>query len=416
VVAQPPAPPAATSASAIPDAVPAPVTAEPGEDKPVSSPTQESDTAASSSPTNEFAVRLLHRLGSEPGNVFFSAVSLHNALGIAALGAQGTTLDEMTHVLGLARDPSQNAKQAKKLTANWKRAAGRTELFIANRLWIDKAFEIAQPFRTLAETGYGASPAALDFAHAQEQSRQTINHWVADATRGKFPDSLAPGFIAPLTRLVITNAIYFKGKWATAFDAKKTAPGSFLTNAGVTTTTMMHKTLRMGYFANFAVRVGTLGYRDSDLAMVVVLPSDGRPLREIEETLTAVQLDEWQKASFVTEVNVTMPKFTFVWGRSVVPELKAMGIRTAFGQQADFSALVGDGSDSIYIDDVLHKAFVLVDEAGTEAAAVTHVLGNARSLRVPLAFTVDRPFLFFIRNQRTGDLLFTGRVVNPKPA
>jgi serpin B len=333
---------------------------------------------------------------------------------MVALGAKGATLDEMTHVLGLTSDPAENAKHAKKLMASWKRAAGAADLIIANRLWLDQAFTIAEPFRKHVVDGYGSSPVALDFVHAQEESRQTINQWVVKATRGKLADSLPKNFITPRTRAIITDAVYFNGRWARAFNPQKTAPGPFLSNSGEITTAMMHGTVQMAITRAADSSVGTLAYRGSDLAMVVVLPDEKRPLRDVVQSLTVTNLDQWENAARVMEVDVSMPKFTFAWGRSLLPELQAMGMRAAFDEDADFSALAVDGSGRVRLDDVLHRAFVLVDEAGTQAAAVTQ--GRWAAIRAPRTFAVNRPFLFFIRNQRTGDLLFAGRVVNPKQA
>lgn len=169
---------------------------------------------SSSNPRNELTVRLLNVLRAEPGNVFFSAVSLRDALGMAALGAKGSTLDEMVRALQLEPDPSKNVAAAKQELAEWRRAAGRAELAIANRVWADATFRINPAFQAQTRAGYGASAQALDFSNAPEPSRKTMNQWVSAKTRGKIPESFSAGSVKRSTRLVVTNAIYFKGRWS----------------------------------------------------------------------------------------------------------------------------------------------------------------------------------------------------------
>ncbi len=220
-----------------------------------------------------------------------------------------------------------------------------------------------------------------------------------------------------MTRMVLTNAIYFKGLWAEAFAKKDTRDAPFHTPAGNVSVPTMHRFASMRYGQADKVRFVELPYKDSELAMLVVLPAEGESLAELVQGLTSAELAKWSASLRERKVQLALPKLEFSWGRSVKPELMALGIRKAFGLQAEFGGMVASGNQDLKIDDVFHKTFVLVDEVGTEAAAATGVVMVLKSAaNLPVEMKVDRPFLFFIRNTKTGDVLFAGRVENPKEA
>ncbi len=407
--AAPPVPPApvATADTQVSDvhALPAP-TEPPKTPKPASAP---------STPGNEFAMSMLHALHGEKGNVFFSGESLRGALGMTTLGAKGPTLAEMAQTLHVDPDPAKNAANEKAVLAAWKQAAGKAELVIANRLWVENRFALDKTFLGEAESGYGAQAIASDFKKAPEPSRVKINAWASETTKGKIKELLPPGSIDPLTRVVLTNAVYFKGNWATAFKKTATVDAPFQTDAGSVSVPTMHRTDTMSYAENDDVRLVELPYKDSDLTMLIALPKAGQ-LEALEGQLDAGRVDAWAKSLTTTKVNLALPKFTFGWGRSVKPELDALGIHLAFSDKADFSSLASSKSEPLYVSDVIHKGFVLVDEIGTEAAAVTGVVMTTKavSFEKVIVLNVDHPFLIFVRNGKTGEVLFTGRVANPK--
>jgi serpin B len=365
-----------------------------------------------STPLNELTMATMRALHGEKGNLFFSGASLRTALGMTQLGAKGATLDEMAKTLNVDPDPAKNVAAAKSEMAAWKAAAGKAELVIANRLWIDKTYALDKTFLGETQAGYGASAVTLDFAKAPDPSRTTINGWVSETTKGKIKDLLPAGSVSPLTRAVLTNAIYFKGSWTEAFDKKLTKDEPFQADAGSVTVPMMHRSSEIGYAETAEATVALLPYKDSSLEMVVVLPKDANQLGAFEASITGGQLDAWTKASHVVKVSLSMPRFTYAWGRSVKPELLSMGIKTAFTDNADFSALAK--APGLAVSDVFHQAFVLVDETGTEAAAATGGVMVTRALVRPVEMKLDRPFLFFVRNAKTGDVLFAGRLANPK--
>jgi serpin B len=375
-----------------------------------------SPIVADGAPGNAVTFAMLHSLRNEKGNYFFSATSLRGALGMTALGAKGPTLDELAKSLSVDPDPAKNAAAAKADDAAWKSAAGKAELVIANRLWVDKAFTLDKTFLANADAGYGASAAPLDFAKTPDPSRKTINQWVETTTKGKIKDLLPGGSVTPLTRLVLTNAIYFKGTWSEAFQKAATKDEAFHADAGDVNVPTMHREAHMAYADTAKAKVVQLTYKDSDLAMLVVLPQRADQLGALESDISRSDLDTFTSGLSSHKVNLSLPKFTFSWGRSVKPDLQGMGINLAFTDKADFSGISPSSREPLSLSDVFHKAFVLVDETGTEAAAATGGVMTTRAARVEevVQLKIDRPFLFFVRNTKTGDVLFAGRVANPK--
>ena len=397
---------AAPSASAAPDAGAAP-----------------SDTAANapafpaSSPENELTASLLRAFTAEKGNVFFSGASLRGALGMTALGAKGKTLDELAKTLSLDPDPAKNAAAAKAERAAWASAAGKAQLSIANRAWMARAFPIDKAYAAEVTDGYGTAPSTLDFVGAAEPSRQKINGWVSTATNGRIKDLLPSGSITSLTRLVLTNAVYFKGDWTEPFPKKDTKDEPFQLEAGPKNVPTMHRTGSMAYGETDDAQVVSLPYKDSTLAMVVVLPKRAGDLSAMLGKVSGGEIDAWIKKTSSARVVLSMPKFTYSWGRSVKNELMTLGIRSAFGDDADFTGIAPATKERLSISDVFHKAFVLVDETGTEAAAATGTVMVASAIHYEkqVVMKVDHPFLFFVVNAKTGDVLFAGKVADPKP-
>lgn len=401
----PPPAPAEVAPPAAPDAG--------SEAKPAAQPSAAPSLPASS-PGNELSLAMLRALRAEKGNFFLSGASLRGALGMAALGAKGKTLDEMAQALRVEADPAKNAGAAKAEASAWRAAAGKAELVIANRLWVERAFPLEKTFSTQAMDGYGAAAENVDFAKAADPSRQRINKWVSDTTKGKIKDLLPGGSITPLTRVVLTNAVYFKGSWQEPFKKAATKDEPFQTGSGAVSVPTMHRTGTMDYAANEEVELVQLPYADSDLALLVALPRSADKLAAIESEVSGGEVDAWGKSLAPREVALSLPRFSFSWGRSVKPELQDLGVKAAFSPEADFSG-VSKAAKDLYVSDVFHKAFVQVDEAGTEAAAATGVVMAVRGLPPkPTVMKVDHPFLFFVRSTKTGEILFAGRVANPK--
>jgi serine protease inhibitor len=363
-------------------------------------------------PSSGLNAELLRAFGAARHNVFFSAASLRAALSMVALGARGETRAELVQALGLGSDPEHGAEAAAAARAAWRRAAGAAELSVANRLWIDRSFVIEAPFIALCRRGYGASAGRLDFVHAPEPSRTAINHWVSTATHGRIADLLAPSSVNPATRLVVTDAVYFKGKWAEPFAKDETAPEPFYGISGEKNVPTMHLRGGVGYVVVGDVRLIELAYKKSELRMLIVVPKPSRSLVSVLETLSRAELDSWSKQIKPVQMSLGLPRFRLSWGRSVKPQLEALGVHAAFSpEHADFSG-IASAKEPLYVSDVFHKAFMVVDETGTEAAAATGVIMHSLALVRPrLVVDVDHPFLFFIRDGAGGPVLFAGSVV-----
>lgn len=411
---QPPARPVAAAASSSPvdTAPPPPAPAEASNERDAGA-TAAPETKMAQGP-DAFTYRVLGALSTTKGNVVLSGASLQSALGMLELGAKGATKDELDRVLGLPPDASAHVARAKAETAAWKTSAGKAELAIANRVWVDKRSVLEPAFAKSAADAYGASGENVDFIAAAEPSRKTINAWVAKSTKDRIKDLLPEGSIDATTRLVLTNAIYFKGFWADAFPKAATSDGVFHAEDGDVKRPFMR---RKGSYRTAEVNgteVLELPYKDSDLAMVVLLPK-ANGLAALERAVAESGLDAFVAPLASGEVRVALPKFTFKWGRSVKPELASVGLRTMFGDSADLSGLRKTTAEPpLYVSNVFHEAFIQVDETGTEAAAATGVVVAVRGISREKKFEADRPFLFAIRSTKTGRVLFMGRLAKPE--
>jgi len=373
------------------------------------------DPAAAANAINRFGLALHKVLPKPTENLVYSPFSVAAAMSMTLAGARGRTASEIASALSLQHPDTIHA-DLKDLMAGLITGAGSSDkLAIANALWPQQGANILTPFLETVRQNYQAESKALDFQRAAEPSRQEINRWVADHTAGKILDLLGPGTITPLTRLVLTNAIYFKGSWASAFDPTRTSDEPFYLNGGSTVSTpMMHRDGRYAYSANGDMQVLELPYKDGRLSMVIVLPAKKDGLAKLESQLTDENLRKWAAAGPARTVHVALPKFKLGSAFSLNDALRQIGIRDAFSDAADFSGI--NGQKNLSLTAVVHKAMIEVNEQGTEAAAATGaVIGLTSTMRPePDVFRADHPFLYLIRDRKTNCLLFAGRVVNPK--
>jgi serpin B len=380
--------------------------------------------------TNQFALDLYARLApAEKGNLFLSPYSIETALALTYDGARGRTAEQMAAVLRLAGMPPEQVRAAfpTLMEALNRRGTLRGEekafeLVVANALWAQKAFDLNPKFLDLARKGYGAELQGLDFAGDTEGARRTINAWVEKQTKDKIKDLLPSGSLTPLTRLVLTNAIYFKSAWEEKFSPEMTKDEPFHLDASAATATvpMMHQKHALRYAEDDEAQVVEMPYQSRRLSMLVVLPRKVDGLAALEASLNGQKLDAWVAALQTRDVELSLPKFKYSSHFSLSTALRAMGMTDAFDQAAaDLSgiAATSSGTGLLYIQDVVHQAFVDVNEEGTEAAAATGVIMGLRSVRPPAekaVFKADHPFLFAIRDNQSGTILFFGRVTNPK--
>mgnify|MGYP001148779518 CR=1 FL=1 len=369
-----------------------------------------------------FALDLYQRLAHEQGgeNLFYSPYSISLALAMTYAGARGETEQQMADTLNYTLPqerlhPAFNALD-QILATRGEAAEGKDDegfrLNIANAIWGQEGYTFLEGFLDTLARNYGAGLRVLDFAGAPERARVTINDWVSEKTEGKIEELIPKGLIGPMTRLVLTNAIYFNAAWAEPFEEQQTGDGTFdLLDGGQAQVPMMHQTTSFGYAEGEGYQAVELPYDGQELSMVILLPDAGE-----FETFEASLTDDWLSATLGRldrrQVALTMPKFEFDSGFSLNDALTAMGMEDAFSGAADFSGMTGDRD--LFISSVIHKAFVSVDEEGTEAAAATAVvMMESAAPSEPVEVTVDRPFVFAIRDIETGALLFFGRVVDP---
>jgi serpin B len=376
-------------------------------------------SAADARDARSFDFATYGALKTEKGNLFFSGPSMREALGIAYLGARGSTASEMSKALHLDTDASKSADDAKTEIADFNAAKGTASFAIANRLWVDKSYQPKTAFTQLATKGYGASLDPLDFKNAPDPSRITINDWVAKQTNEKIRDLLPSGSIKPRARMVITNAIYFKGNWEHAFDGGATKDADFFVDGtSATKAPMMHQTSNCGMANVDGATMLEMKYEKSDLAMDVLLPDSKTGLGAIEDKVVASGIGGWTTALHSSKVAVSFPKFTITWTKSMKETLTRMGMPTAFDDShADFTGIADQAATEgpLVISDVFHKAFVAVDEKGTEASAATGVVvATPSAVMMTSSVVADHPFLFVIRDTKHNRVLFTGRVTNPK--
>jgi len=378
------------------------------------------DALALAHGNNQFALNLHQQLSARGGNIFCSPFSVSAALAMTCAGARGDTVREMAATLRFPlTGPGLDAAFHELLRATKGGESRGYELSIASGLWCERRFQFQPEFLNRVKGHYEAELAEMDFAAQAEASRQAINAWVEKQTRGKIQNLISPGAIMELTKLVLANAIYFHGQWAEPFPKQLTKDAPFeVTPRQKVSAPMMCQQDKFDYLETNSFQALRLVYEGGDLAMVVLLPRRADGLAEFEKSLTAENLYAWLGKLKRREVLVYLPKFRVESAFTLNEELAARGMRLAFSPDADFSGMTG-GKD-LLISLVLHKAFVEVDEKGTEAAAVTAVIPTPTASPhwkpppSPPVFRADHPFLFLIRDQRSGSILFLGRVANPK--
>jgi serpin B len=369
-----------------------------------------------------FAFDLYRFLVEQQGdnNLLYSPYSISLALAMTYAGARGETEAQMADALHftLPQDdlhPAFNALD-QELAQRGEGAEGRDQkgfrLNIANAIWGQKDYAFLDAFLDRLAMNYGAGLRVLDFGGAPEESRITINDWVSEQTEGRIQNLIPQGAIDPLTRLVLTNAIYFNAAWANPFQEEATRDGPFtLLDGSRIAVPMMHQTESFGYAKGEGYQAVELPYDGHELSMVILLP-DRDSFDPFEDSLDVDQAQAIMQNLKRGQVALIMPKFEFDSRFSLKQALEAMGMPAAFSGGADFSGMTG--STDLFISDVLHKAFVSVDEEGTEAAAATAVVMKLSvAAEEPTTVTIDRPFIFLIRDIETGAILFVGRVVDP---
>ncbi len=379
----------------------------------------ENDVTTTIENNQTFALALYQQVRSQEGKLFFSPYSICTALAMTYAGARGETARQMETALNfsLGQERLHPAFAAIEKGLNSIQDQGHIQLNVANSLWPQQTYPFLDEFLTLLKQYYGVALEPVDYQTHTEGARQQINAWVAEKTRGKIKDLLKQGVLDTLTRLVLVNAIYFKGDWLRQFDKSLTHNAPFrLNNQESVNAPLMAQTHSFRYAEADQLQILELPYVEHSLSMVVLLPRQIDGLADLEIHLSKENLETWLNRLTQTEVEVFLPRFEMSSEFRLDRVLQALGMTDAFdASKANFAGM--DGQEAwLYIAAVIHKAFVEVNEEGTEAAAATAVVINARSAMQPPPtpiFRADHPFVFLIRDNHTGSILFMGRVTNP---
>ncbi|KAM4803066.1 serpin B4-like isoform X1 [Urocitellus parryii] len=381
----------------------------------------------------KFTLDLFRQLRKEGDNVFYSPVSILSALAMLDLGARGNTALQMEKVLHFNEITEKATKkptaphagesgnvhhEIQKFLTELNKPSDAYNLKIANRVYGEKEFQFLQEYLDGIKKFYLATVESLDFKNAPEESRKKINSWVECQTNEKIKDLFPIKTIDQTTRLVLVNAVYFKGRWDKEFKKELTTEAKFWQNKNVSKSVQMMA--KSGHF-NFAfledvqAKILEIPYKGNDLSMVLLLPNDADGLQELEDKLTAEKLMEWTSPGSMemTNVNVRLPRFKVEETYDLKTMLSAMGMEDVFcPQKADLSGMTG--TQGLSVSKVVHKSFVEVNEEGTEAAAATGIVVKLTSAPMPaISFYCDHPFLFFIKQNKTHSILFLGRVTSP---
>jgi serpin B len=382
-----------------------------------------SDVTALTEGNNAFALDLYGVLKDQAGNLFFSPYSLSQTLAMTWAGARGETEQQMSGTLQFKLQQAQlhaafNSLDLE-LAKRGQGAKGKDDkgfrLHIINAIWGQAGFKFQADYLDLLAQDYGAGLRTPDFIKETDKSRLQINQWASDQTEGKIKDLLPPGTIGPLTRMVLTNAIYFNAAWQYQFKKEYTNNADFTLLAGSRVNVpMMHLQQSFAYSEGADYQAVELPYDGRELSMVIILPQTGS-YQAFEAALNSRQVNTIIQDLKSSRVNISMPRFTFESQFNLKKALSGMGMTSAFSaSEADFSGM--DGTKDLFIQDVVHKAFVAVDETGTEAAAVSAVIMMLSSAPIdePKEVKLDHPFIFLIRDMQTNSILFLGRVMNPQ--
>ncbi|XP_026202216.1 leukocyte elastase inhibitor-like [Anabas testudineus] len=375
------------------------------------------------SSNTSFGLELLRSLSlvNPAGNIFISPFSISSAMAMVYLGAKGDTAAQMAQALSFSPGDDVHT-EFHKLNADINSPSAAYILKLANRLYGENTAKFLPTFLEATQKFYGADLKAVDFIGAPEESRAQINSWVEQQTENKIKDLLKPGTVTPMTRLALVNAIYFKGNWLNRFNEENTKEMPFKVNKNRTKPVQMMyqmKKLPYNYIPDHGLQVLELPYVNEELSMFILLPEETQdgsdPLLKLEKELTQERLDDWtnrENMDVHSEVHVHLPKFKLEEDYELNEPLAKLGMTDVFcGAKADLSGMNGEGG--LFLSTVAHKAFVDVNEEGTEAAAATAGMIAFCMLREE-HFMADHPFLFFIRHNKTKSILFLGRFSSPQ--
>jgi len=378
------------------------------------------DTTGFINATNEFAIDLYSIYKSTEGNIFFSPYSISDTFAMTYEGAREKTAEEIQKAFHFPQDINITRQFYLKIYNSLNGENKEYELRTANALWAEKSFEFLKDYFNVIKNYYNGEATNVDFINESEESRKTINYWTEEQTNKKIINLISKNDVDSTTRLIVTNAVYFKGKWADRFDRKNTKMLAFKSGTTnqikVPTMSLIGSKTFFNYMEIGMLQILELPYAGEKLSMLILLPK-GDSLNYLEASLNIKLLDMWRNTLEKRRVDVYLPKFMFETRYFLNDTLKKMGMPTAFSLDADFSGMTGD--KDLFISDAIHQAFIEVNEEGTEAAAATAATMGVKAAegvkieKPRVVFNANHPFIFIIQEKETGTILFLGRVVNP---
>ena len=361
---------------------------------------------------NDFSFDFYNKIAlNEEGNIFFSPYSIFTALSMAYEGARENTSLEMENVLNILQNNSPTLGSFGRIYNLLNQKQEGYKISTANAFWAHEDYEFINEYLDLLKKFYMAEANELDFSKNVEAA-EIINTWIEQQTNDKIKDMIKPDMLSDLTKLVLTNAIYFKGLWDSPFNPKMTYETDFrLTTGEIVKVDMMGdpKNSVFNFSETEDLQIIEMGYHGNDLSMLVILPKENN-ITSAESRMNFENLSKWKNDLYEKDINVEIPKFKFETKYSLNNILQDMGILDAFiPGAADFSGM--DGTKNLFISKALHQAFVEVNEEGTEATAATTIIMELTA--IPDSFRADHPFVLLIQHKETGAILFMGRVTDP---
>ncbi|MBN1554755.1 MAG: serpin family protein [Phycisphaerae bacterium] len=384
-------------------------------------PSENTNEMSISEAINAFAVEAYGQFAEAEGNIVFSPCSIHTALAMTYVGARNQTARQMADVLHYGQGEEYFQRYGAFLKETKPGLLAKYHLYTANALWPQEGYPFCPEFLDINKKYFQAAMFPVEYEKQFEKARKRINGWVETKTKKRIQDLLPEGSLDHLTRLVLTNAVYFKGDWQKPFKKDSTRDELFfLLNGKKKTIPMMHQTGHLMYGITDELHLLRLPYKGNEISMIILLPKEKLALPKIEKQLTSQTLKTWLakigQSQRALNIHVSLPKFRVEYAPKLKKALRDLGMSDAFDIQrkADFSGM--EKQKELYISDIFHKAFLQTDEKGTEAAAATAVVmkrKNGGSGRRYVEFRADHPFLFLVRHEKTGAILFLGRVVEP---
>ncbi len=348
----------------------------------------------------------------EKGNIFFSPYSISSAMAMTYVGAANETQNQIASTLHFTKDTKALATSMGGLHQSLLSKNGKgLELSISNRVWVEQTYKVKCSYKRTLKKRFKTSFGKADFIGNFQLERVKINDAVATDTKSLIKDLIPQGGLSPITRLVLTNAIYFKGKWEKQFNPERTRKGDFYVDNSTTVSAQyMTSKEQYNYYEDETLMAVELPY-SNDITMLVILPAEGTTISDLGKTLNQQKYQAITSELYSDEVSLMLPKFKSEASLTLSNTLKEMGMPIAFTDDADFTGI--SNRNDLKITDVFHKAFIEVSEEGTEAAAATAVVVGVKSMPMTRTFKANRPFIYIIRDTKTGTPLFIGRLMNP---